>query len=90
MFNAVRQIGGAIGVAVLTTAIVLAGHGARATTGAAGSLTPYRVAFLVAACLALLGAVVALSVRDADAANTMPGRRPRNAKGQPELSLAAD
>jgi EmrB/QacA subfamily drug resistance transporter len=88
MFNAVRQLGGAIGVAVLTTAIVLAGHGAHAA-GAAGSLTPYRVAFLVAAGLALLGAVVALSIRDADAANTMPSRRPRNSEAQRQPSLAA-
>ncbi|MDT4985327.1 MAG: hypothetical protein QOF95_2817 [Pseudonocardiales bacterium] len=88
MFNAVRQLGGAIGVAVLTTAIVLSGHGAGAA-GPAGSLTPYRVAFLVAAGLALLGAVVALSVRDADAANTMPSRRARNAEAQRQPSLAA-
>jgi EmrB/QacA subfamily drug resistance transporter len=91
MFNAVRQLGGAVGVAVLTTAIVLAGHGAGAAgaAGAAGSLTPYRVAFLVAAAIALLGVVAALSIRDADAANTMPSRRPRHAEAPRELSLAA-
>jgi EmrB/QacA subfamily drug resistance transporter len=87
MFNAVRQLGGAIGVAVLTTAIVLAGNSR--TAGADGSLTPYRVAFLVAAGVALLGAAAALTVRDADAANTMPGRGPRKAEAQREPSLAA-
>jgi EmrB/QacA subfamily drug resistance transporter len=87
MFNAVRQLGGAIGVAVLTTAIVLAGHSAHAA--AVGSLTPYRVAFLVAAGLALLGAFVALSLRDSDAANTMPSRRPHNVDARRQPSLAA-
>jgi hypothetical protein len=78
MFNAVRQLGGAIGVAVLTTVIVLttAGHQA---ANAVGSITAYRIAFLVAAALALLAVVSALAINDADAANTTTRRRPRRA-----------
>jgi EmrB/QacA subfamily drug resistance transporter len=79
MFNAVRQLGGAIGVAVLTTVIVLTMHGHPST--AAGSLTAYRIAFLVAAALALLAVGIALTINDADAANTMTRRR-RRAPGQ--------
>jgi predicted MFS family arabinose efflux permease len=70
MFNAVRQLGGAIGVAVLTTAVVLAGNGD--PDGVVGSVTPYRAAFIVAALLALLGIGSALTINDAAAVNTMP------------------
>jgi len=81
MFNVVRQLGGAIGVAVLTTAVVAVG----ATTIVAGkaepNLTAYHVAFLVAAGIALAGTVVALTIHDSDAAGTMV--RPGSRKGEP-------
>jgi EmrB/QacA subfamily drug resistance transporter len=70
MFNAGRQLGGAIGVAVLTTAIVLAGNGHQ--SAAATSLTPYRVAFLVAAGIALIAVLSAVTIHDDDAASTLP------------------
>jgi EmrB/QacA subfamily drug resistance transporter len=80
LFNIVRQIGSAIGVAVLTTVIVAVG----ATTTAAGritaDLTAYHVAFLVAAGVAAVGAVVALTIHDADAASTMVRRGGRKAE----------
>ena len=70
MFNAVRQLGGAVGVAVLTTAVVLAGNGS--ASGAVGGVGPYRVAFLVAAALALLAIISALTIDDSAAVETMP------------------
>jgi EmrB/QacA subfamily drug resistance transporter len=80
LFNIVRQIGSAIGVAVLTTVIVAVG----ATTTVAGritaDLTAYHVAFLVAAGVAAVGAVVALTIHDADAASTMVRRGGRKAE----------
>jgi hypothetical protein len=74
LFNAVRQFGGAVGVAVLTTAIVLVGPVHLVGGHAAANLTAYRVAFLVAAAVALLAVPCALSIRDRDAARTIPGR----------------
>jgi len=74
MFNAVRQLGGAVGVAVLTTAIVLVGPLHLVGGHAVANLTAYRVAFLVAAAVCLLGVPCALSIRDRDAARTIPGR----------------
>ncbi len=75
LFNTARQLGGAIGVALFTTAIVLVG----ATHVVAGQevahLTAYRVAFLVAAAFCLAGVASALSIHDADAAATIPSRR---------------
>jgi EmrB/QacA subfamily drug resistance transporter len=81
MFNVVRQLGSAIGVAVFTTAIVAVG----ATTVVAGrpapNLTAYHVAFLVAAGVAAVGAVLALRIHDDDAAATMVGRPHRGTPG---------
>jgi MFS family permease len=77
MFNAVRQLGGAVGVALLTTVIV----GVGATHGVAGhevaNLAAYRITFLVAAAICLLGIGPSLSIHDADATSTIPHRRPR-------------
>jgi EmrB/QacA subfamily drug resistance transporter len=77
MFNAVRQLGGAIGVAVLTTAIVLVGPVHLVGGHVVANLTAYRVAFLVAAAIALCGVASSLTIHDADAAGTIPARRGR-------------
>ena len=75
MFNAVRQLGGAIGVAVLTTVIVSV-HPVHVAAGhPVPNLAAYQAAFLVAAAIALAGVAFSLSIHDADAAATMPGRR---------------
>ena len=74
MFNAVRQLGGAVGVAVLTTAIVLVGPVHLAGGHEVANLTAYRVAFLAAAAICLAAVACSLSIRDADAASTIPGR----------------
>ncbi|GCD97495.1 MDR family MFS transporter [Embleya hyalina] len=72
IFNVQRQLGSALGVALLAS--VLAGIGTM-TTGGGGAPSPnlhaYHVAFLVAAALAVLGAVAALTIRDGDAASTL-------------------
>jgi hypothetical protein len=74
MFNAMRQVGGAIGVALLATAIVLIGATHLAAGHEAANLTAYRIAFLVAAAFALAGVASALSIHDVDAA-TIHSRR---------------
>jgi Na+/melibiose symporter-like transporter len=72
LFNAQRQLGSAMGVALLGT--VLASIGT-VTTGADGTptanLAAYHAAFLVAAGLAAAAAVLALFISDRDAAPTM-------------------
>jgi EmrB/QacA subfamily drug resistance transporter len=77
MFNAVRQLGGAIGVAVLTTAIVAVGPVHLVGGHPVANLTAYRVAFLVAAAVALAGTACSLRIRDSDAARTIPVRKSR-------------
>jgi EmrB/QacA subfamily drug resistance transporter len=77
MFNAFRQLGGAIGVALLTTVIVAAGSTHRVAGHEVPNLAAYRITFLVAAAVCLAGVASALTIRDADAAATIPVRRPR-------------
>lgn len=76
MFMSVqRQLGAALGVAILSS--VLAAIGATRVENGIESpnVTAYRVAFLVAGSLAIVGALLALKVPDEDAAGTM---KPRN------------
>jgi MFS family permease len=87
MFNTIRQLGGAIGVAVLTTAIVLVGPVHLVGGHVVANLTAYRVAFLVAAAICLLGVAPAARIRDADAARTIPARRPSRSERAAERAL---
>ena len=80
MFNAMRQLGGAIGVAVFTSVIVAVGATARAGGHVVANLGSYHAALLAAAGFAALAALAALAIRDADAHATM-GRLPGPAAG---------
>jgi MFS family permease len=88
LFNAVRQLGGAVGVALLTTVIVLVGATHRVAGHQVANLDSYRVAFLVAAAVAFAGIASALSIRDADAAASIPARRQRPAARDAEQASA--
>ncbi|MER6396210.1 DHA2 family efflux MFS transporter permease subunit [Kitasatospora sp. NPDC001603] len=72
LYNAQRQLGSALGVAVLGTVLTAVGA---VTVNASGTpvanLAAYRAAFLTAAGLALAAAAISLLVRDSDAAATM-------------------
>jgi EmrB/QacA subfamily drug resistance transporter len=84
MFNAIRQLGGAVGVAVLTTIIVAAGPVHQAAGHTVPNLDAYRAAFLAAAAICLCGVACSLRIHDADAASTLPRR------GQPGTGPAAE
>ncbi|MEO6885692.1 MAG: DHA2 family efflux MFS transporter permease subunit [Jatrophihabitantaceae bacterium] len=71
-FNALRQLGGAVGVAMLTSVITAVGITHHVGSATAPNLTAYHVAFLVAAGLAALAALIALSIHDRDADSTRP------------------
>ena len=64
LLNTLRQAGGAAGVALLGTVL-------GATGASSADLAGYRLAFLAAAGLMLLGAIFSSRVSDADAAPTM-------------------
>ncbi len=74
LFNTTRQIAAALGVAVLATCIQawVPGAGeAGGTTDVAGAVAGYQRTFVVAAIIAGIGVLVALRIRDEDAAATM-------------------
>jgi EmrB/QacA subfamily drug resistance transporter len=74
LFNALRQLGSAVGVALLSTVLAEIGP-VRVVDGRPIPYLPaYHAAFLAAAALALVAAACALTVSDADAAVTMVRR----------------
>jgi EmrB/QacA subfamily drug resistance transporter len=89
IFNAGKQLGGAIGVALLTTVLAAAGPTRQVAGHSAVNLTAFHDSFLTAAVVALIAVAVARTVHDADAAATMvPGRRrdtARSSSAQPVL-----
>lgn len=72
LYNALRQLGGAIGVAVLTTAVVIVGPLHHIGGHLVANFAAYRIAFLVAAVLCLGGIPWSLAIRDDEAAHTIP------------------
>lgn len=75
--NVQRQLGSAFGVALLGAALAAIGAVSTNVDGTTeANMMAYRIAFLVATGLALIGSFLALRVPDADAANTMVRRRP--------------
>lgn len=89
LFNAIRQLGGAVGVAVLTTVIVAIGPVHQVAGHTVANLDAYRAAFLAAAAICLCAVACSLSIRDADAASTIPGReQPPDTDQAPEPRAA--
>lgn len=87
-----RQLGAAVGVATVST--VLGAVGAVTPNAAGGpqpNLNAYHAAFLAAATLAVIGALMALRVPDRDAAPTMrPRSEPAGQAVAPKDTLVPD
>ncbi|MGD3111800.1 MDR family MFS transporter [Streptomyces sp. YGL11-2] len=71
LYNAQRQFGMALGVAVMGTVLAAVGSIRHTPDGPRANLAAYHTAFLVAACIALAGAIAATLVPDKEAAVTM-------------------
>jgi MFS family permease len=82
LFNSGRQLGSALGVAIVST--VLAAVGTTTVVGGhpQPNLAAYHAAFLTGAAVALIGAGVALTIHDADAAATMVRRGTRRSRSE--------
>jgi EmrB/QacA subfamily drug resistance transporter len=78
IYNAQRQLGAALGVAVLSSVLSFIGPTQQGANGSTlPNLAAYHAAFLAASALALIAACIALTVHDSDAAATMQSRRAR-------------
>jgi MFS family permease len=75
LFNTARQVGSALGVAILTTVISAVGIEHVVHGHAAANLAAFHWAFAAAAAMALVAAWVCLGVVDSDAAATMKPRK---------------
>ena len=84
LFQTQTQVAGGIGVAVLVTVVA-----AFSPSGATGvMLVPaFRDAFLTAAAIATIAALIALTIRDADAAATMRRREQNPAAPPPPAAV---
>jgi MFS family permease len=88
LFNTARQLGSAIGVAILTTVIAAVGISHRIGGHLAPNLAAFHWGFGTAALIALLAASVAWQIDDHDAAPTMTAPRPHEAPDRKELTPA--
>lgn len=74
LYSVQRQLGSALGVALLSTVLATVGVYTVSSTGVQiPNLGAYQTAFFVAAVVALIGAAMAWFVPDEDAASTMRG-----------------
>jgi MFS family permease len=89
LFNAARQLGGAVGVAVLTTVLAAVGPTRLSAGRIVSNLGAYHAAFLAAAAVAVVAMVGAFSVSDQEAAATMV-RRGRLAARRPPSPAAVE
>lgn len=78
LFNAQFQLGGAVGVAILTT-VLTAAKPVRVIAGRhTVHLAAYHLSFVVAAGIAMFGVYAATTIKDSDAASTVVPRHRRN------------
>jgi len=92
IFNSGRQLGSAVGVALLATVLAAVGTTQQVDGHTVPNLTAYHAAFVTSAGIALIGAAIALTIRDADAASTMvrrlttkvPARSPTPTEASPQ------
>jgi EmrB/QacA subfamily drug resistance transporter len=90
IFNAGKQLGGAIGVALLSSVLAAAGPTQERAGHLTANLSAYHDGFLAAAAVALISVLVARTVRDRDAAATMvPRRRQRTGQQEPPVRATA-
>ncbi|HWA67272.1 MAG TPA: MDR family MFS transporter [Mycobacteriales bacterium] len=92
LFNTARQVGSALGVAILTTVISAVGVTRLVHGHPHANLRAFHAAFVVSAALALCAAVFAFfTVSDEDAAPTMvkrPSKRAQQRQADAELAAA--
>jgi EmrB/QacA subfamily drug resistance transporter len=85
-FNTMRQVGSAVGVAVLSTVLIGATTSRTGSASAQPDMHAYHLAFLTAAIFALVAVGFSLSIHDADAAETIVRRGRLGGAKEPVLT----
>jgi hypothetical protein len=88
VFNTARQLGSAVGVALLTTVISAVGVTHVVNGHQAPNLAAFHWAFGVGAILALCASLFAWQINDTDAAATMKPRKKPQPADEAELAPA--
>ena len=73
-FNTMRQVGSAVGVAILSTVLIGVGVASGSGVTAEPDLSGYHAAFFAAMAFALAAAACSLTIHDSDAAETIVRR----------------
>ncbi len=90
LFNTMRQVGSATGVAVLSTVLIgVAAASGGSSSAARPDIKAYHLAFLTAAFFSLVAVAFSWSIHDSDAAETIV-RRGRAAKPHPVKALEVE
>ncbi len=71
LFSVQRQLGSAVGIAVLGSVMAIVGTTVGGTIGGPPNVNAYHAAYLAAAAIAVVGSLLALRVPDSEAAHTM-------------------
>jgi EmrB/QacA subfamily drug resistance transporter len=87
LFNTMRQVGSAAGVAILSTVLIGVGSTNAAGGGAHPNMRAYHLAFAAASVFALAAAGFSLSIHDSDAAETIVRRRPKAERQAPAIPV---
>jgi EmrB/QacA subfamily drug resistance transporter len=88
--SAQRQLGSALGVAVLSSVLGIVGPTYQNATGATvPNVTAYHAAFFAASALALIAAAISLTIHDRDAAATMRRRETHASHEEKTVELAS-
>jgi len=83
LYNAMRQLGSAVGVAFLSTVMDSAGTARELGHPVRANLTAYHLAFATASVVALIAGAIALTIRDEDAVATMRRGEDRGLPSRP-------
>lgn len=88
LFSVQRQLGSAVGIAVLGSVMSMVGTTVTGTVDGPPNVDAYHAAYLTAAAIAFGGALLALRVPDAEAAHTMVRRPKRVSVDRPSPAAA--
>jgi EmrB/QacA subfamily drug resistance transporter len=87
LFNTGRQVGSAVGVAILSTVLIGVGSTQAAGGSTHANMRAYHLAFAAAAGFAVVAACFALTIHDSDAAETMVRRHKTPPESDAALTL---